>query len=142
MQQVTLERLETSDEGTFGRLILPGLTLFSGELPDRANLPNVSCIPAGEYAVRWTYSPRFKRFMYLVDGVAGRAGIRFHSANFMGDKACGLLCQLNGCIAPGMKLGRMDGQKAVLLSAQAMRLFEKSLNREPFRLEVIDVFVS
>jgi hypothetical protein len=74
--------------------------------------------------------------MYLVDGVKDRGGIRLHSANFMGDDTKGYKRQLNGCIALGEKLGVMGGQKALLLSAPAMRRFETLLAGEPFELEI------
>lgn len=133
---LVLERLETSDHGTFGRVLIDGRTLFTGELPDRDNAPNVSCIPAGTYRCAWTFSPAFKRFMYAVLGVPGRSGIRIHSANLMGAKPP-YLAQLNGCIAVGERLGTMDGQKAVLRSAPAVRCLEEAMERKPFDLEVL-----
>lgn len=133
-----LERYETSDQGTFGRMWAPrGLWLYSGELPWRDNRSNVSCLPEpGLHRVVWTWSPRFRRFMYLLLGTAPRAGIRAHSANFMGDAALGYRAQLNGCIALGEKLGWMDRQKALLLSAPAVRRFEDRMGHRPFVLEI------
>ena len=136
--KAVLERLESSDQGTFGRITFGSTTLFTGELPEKGNASNASCIPAGTYKCVWTYSPAFKRRMYLVDRVPSRAGIRIHSANFMGDKSCGLKCQLHGCIALGEKLGKMDGQKAVLLSVPAIRKLETFMNRQSFELEIVD----
>jgi hypothetical protein len=136
MRNVLLERLETGDAGTFGRITADGLVLYTGELPDRDNAANVSCIPAGTYTCSYTYSPRFRRLMYGIEPVPGRAGVRIHSANFMGDSAKGLRCQLNGCIALGERLGKMDGQKAVLLSAPAVRRFVDLMAGETFKIEV------
>lgn len=137
MNRVVLSRFETGDQGTFGKVFAPNLSLFSGELPDRDNKPNISCIPAKAYSCRWTYSPRFQRFMYLVEDVPERTGVREHSANLMGDKALGFKAQLNGCIAFGERLGWIDKQKAVLLSAPAMRRFEKQMNYKEFILEIV-----
>lgn len=134
--RVTLERHETSDQGTFGRLLAPNLTLFTGELPWRNNKSDVSCIPEGLYRGLWTYSNRFKRKMYLIEPVEDRAGIRIHSANLMGAKPP-FKSQLNGCIALGEKLGWIDGQKAVLLSAPAVRKFEALMKGRMFLLEVM-----
>jgi len=136
MTHVVLQRTETGDHGTFGLISAPGLNLFTGELPDRSNAPNISCIPAGTYRCLWTWSPAFKRFMYLVADVPGRSGIRIHSANLMGLKPP-WLCQLYGCIAFGERLGTMNGQKAILLSAPAVRRFEAAMNRAPFDLEIV-----
>ncbi len=135
-----LQRTESGDQGTFGRLVLPdGMTFFTGELPWRENRSNVSCIPADTYECRWTMSPRFRRMMYILLGTSPRAGIRKHSANLMGDKAKGYRAQLNGCIALGERLGWLDGQKALLLSAPAMRRFETAMAGRPFTLEIRDV---
>lgn len=136
MKRVVLTRHESTDQGTFGMIDLPGLWLFTGELPWRNNESNFSCLPPSVYLCDWTYSPTFKRFMYLLRGTDPRAGIRAHSANFMGDSRKGLLCQLNGCIALGEKLGRMEGQKALLLSAPAVRRFEAAMNYKQFVLEI------
>ena len=133
-----LERLETSDHGTFGRFTANGIVLYSGELPDRANAANVSCIPSGKYPCAMTFSPRFKRRMYLVGNVPGRAGVRFHAANLMGDASKGLKSQLNGCIALSERIGTMDGQKALILSAPAIRKLEEVMDGKPFELEIID----
>lgn len=137
-----LERHETGDQGTFGRMWARGLSLFSGELAWRDNRSNISCLPPGPgeaprlHRVVWTWSPAFRRFMYLVLGTEPRAGIREHSANFMGDDALGFRRQLNGCIALGEKLGWMDGQKALLVSAPAVRRFESHMGQAPFLLEI------
>lgn len=131
-----IDRLDRCDQGTFGRIVTRGLALFTGELPSRDNQPNISCIPTGLYQCVWTYSPRFARFMYLLLETSPRAGIRKHAANLMGDESKGYRRQLNGCIALGERLGWMDGQKALLLSAPAMRRFEDHMGRRPFILEI------
>ncbi len=137
LNKARIERLESSSQGTFGRFTYNDFVAFSGELPDRGNKPNVSCIPKGTYQCSWTYSPAFKREMYLIEGVPKRAGIRIHAANFMGDKEKGYKKQLNGCIALGLNLGKMDGQKALLTSKPAIRQFEALMNKEPFLLEIL-----
>jgi len=138
MIHAILERLDWGDQGIFGRVLVPGLILFTGELPYRDNQPDISSVPAAVYNVDWTYSLRFRRMMYLLLGTDPRAGIRAHSANFMGDDTLGYRRQLNGCIAFGEKLGWMGGQKALLLSAPAVRRFETHMERKPFKLEIVD----
>lgn len=88
----------------------------------------------------YTFSPRFKRRLYLVQGVQGRSGVRFHSANFMGASDKGYKYQLHGCIALGERRGIMDGQQALLLSAVAMRKFETEMGGLPFVLKVVNEF--
>jgi hypothetical protein len=133
---VFLERFDASAEGVFGRLTAGSLSLYTGELPYRHNLPDVSSLPPGSFRVAWTFSPRFKRWMYLLLDTGRRTGIRFHAANLMGDLAMGYRAQLNGCIALGEKLGHLDGQKALLVSAPAVRRFEEHMGGKPFLLEI------
>ena len=139
LPHVVIERAETGDQGTFGRLYAPqGFRRYTGELPERGNAPNVSRILADKHRAEWTWSPRFRRFMYILLGTSPRTGIRAHSANFMGDDTKGYRRQLNGCLALGERLGWMDGQKALLLSAPAVREFEAHMQYKPFELEIIN----
>lgn len=138
MKKARLTRFETSIQGTFGKIEFGSHVVFTGELPDYDNIPNFSCIPAGTYRVDWTYSPAFKRMMYLVTKVNGRSGIRIHSANLMGDRREGYKCHLYGCIALGERLGVLSGQKALLVSRPAISLLERWGGGESFILEIVD----
>lgn len=131
MRTARLVRQAKRSDGNFGVLTLEGNRFYTVERPDLNNQPNISCIPAGTYKVSMTFSPRFKRPMYLLQDVPKRAGIRIHPAN--------LASQLNGCIALGLKPGSIDGKRAVLLSAPAVRQFEQILGNGPFELEIIDL---
>lgn len=51
-----------------------------------------SCIPGGNYYLKWTLSTRLKKETFEVEDVTNRAGIRIHSAN--------VVDELLGCIAP------------------------------------------
>lgn len=135
-----LQRLEESDEGTFGHLVAARLVLFSGELPWRANAPSISCVPPGVYQALFTQSPRYGRALYLVTPVIRRSGIRIHPANVMGDLVKGFKSQLNGCIALGEKLGWLDKQKAVLMSVPAVRRLEEYFEGKQFQLEIRPCF--
>lgn len=133
---VKIYRVSTSDQGTFGKLIINDFKCFTGELPENHNIPNYSCIPVGSYKCEWTRSTRLKRFTYEVLEVPERAGIRIHSANFMGDDRKGYKKQVNGCIAFGEYLGQMDKQQALLISKPTVFRFELMMNKEPFILEI------
>lgn len=117
---------------TLGHIIIPPsvtgrttpLTLQTIERPWKNNAVGESCIPAGEYAVTWTRSPKFGRSTYELHGVPNRSAIRIHPANWA--------VQLEGCIA----LGTVRGQSAVLNSRIAVDEFEKLLGTRPFRLRV------
>lgn len=140
MDRIILERLETSDQGTFGRIRVGNEIFYTGELPWRDNANNFSCIPCGIYECHFTMSAHFKRELYLVENVNNRSGIRIHSANLMGDSTLGYLCQLNGCIALGEKLGTIAGQKAILISKPAVSKFERLMNGQSFILEIMNGF--
>ena len=137
MADAILTRLDRGDQGTFGRIVAGSLSLYSGELAWRDNKPNVSCLPEpGLHRVVWTWSPRFRRFMYLLLGTEPRAGIRIHPANFMGDESLNYRRQLNGCVALGERLGWIERQKALLVSAPAVSRFERHMQWKPFTLEI------
>lgn len=136
-ETVRITRLPSTDEGTFGRLTYNDFVVFTLELPWRDNAPNISCIPKGVYNCHWTKSERFKRMMYLIDGVKGRAGVRIHAANFAGDDSKGFKRQLNGCLSLGLNVGQIEGQRALLLSKPAVRKFEDLLKGKSFVLEIV-----
>jgi len=133
--RVILRQL-TDDQGTLGVLTAGDLRLFTLELPDRGNKSSVSCIPPGKYPVRWTRSPRLKKYTYEILGVPGRAGIRIHGGNFAGDVSKGYISHSLGCPLLGERVGRINGQRAILNSRLAVARFEKYLAGAPFVLEV------
>lgn len=139
MRTATLTRTRTGGQGTFGTLALEGLTLHTAELPDRDNQRNVSCIPAGDYACRMVRSPRFGT-VYLVDAVPGRSGVLIHGGNLAGDTALGWRTHSHGCILPGLHLGRLGDQRAVLCSRPALGRFMAALAGEPFTLQIREAF--
>ena len=97
------------------------------ERGDRCNEADVSNCPPGVYNLVWEYSDKFKMFLWELKGVPdGRSELKIHAAN-MWD-------QLNGCIAPGSHLGRLnrDGYYDVLASGTTLKRFHKAL--EPMQL--------
>jgi hypothetical protein len=129
--------MDSSDEGTFGRIEVGEISLHTGELPWRENAADQSCIPPGLYPCSYTFSPRLKRKTYLLGITGARTDIRIHSANLMGDVSKGFRAEVEGCIAIGYELGTLGGQKALIKSAAAIRYFEEFLDCQPFELEII-----
>lgn len=103
------------------------------ELPDKNNMPGISCIPVGIYLCKFTMSPSFGKKTYEIFDVSGRAGIRIHSAN--------LAVQLRGCVALGSALKDInnDGRQDVIHSGVTMAEFEKAMNYEDFYLHVTNL---
>src|ERR1700752_56692 len=117
-----LYRAESTDEGTFGTIILQdGWTCFTGELPWRDNKSNISCVPPGSYAVMPFTSSTHGKCLKL-ENVPNRTDVEIHAGNWCGDVSMGYDSDLLGCIIVGTNVGPLgpDGQKAVLNSKVAL----------------------
>lgn len=137
MKTVQIRRFGHDDEGTPGRLSVPGFKSLSLELPWRDNEPEVSCLPEGVYFARWTWSQKFRRFMYAIEEqIPHRGGFRIHSGNFAGDKRKGLRADSLGCPLLGYQLGRLNGQRAILVSRPCVADFVNHMERKSFTLEI------
>lgn len=103
------------------------------ERGDRNNQRNVSRVPSGVYDLIWEWSPKFKRNLWEIKGVPGRSECKIHPANFWD--------QLNGCIAPGIRLKDFDkdGYYDVTYSARTTNMFNSVLkNLSKTTIEIID----
>lgn len=141
MKTVTLRRTRMGDQGTFGVLEVDDLQLKTGELPWRQNARFISCIPAGSYLCHMTHSPKFNRDTYELEGVPARDDCRIHVANLMGDTRLGYRAEVEGCIALGLSYGRFEGQDGVSASSAAVKQFEDHMQRQPFRLDIVDEYL-
>lgn len=141
MKTARIIRAASTDQGTFGRLLLDdGQALFTTELPWRNNATQRSCIPPGTYTCALVNSPKFGR-VYGVQNVPGRSHVLIHPANVAGDVAMGWDSQLQGCIAPAQQLGALKNttgrmQRAGLVSRPAVRRLEAWAGGQPFKLEI------
>lgn len=109
------------------------------ELPWISNKPRISCIPTGTYECEFTYSPKYRRKLYLVKNVAGRSGIRLHSGSFAGRVDLGYRCHLLGCISLGKGFYGGPGTNSQLLlhtSRVTMSRFEKWAGGEKLLLTI------
>jgi len=136
--RATLIRTEHSDDGTFGVLALQGSPeiLYTAEPPWRDNEVNCSCIPCGEYLCERALSPS-RGWVYWVREVPGRSHIQLHVGNLAGDMAQGLKSDTEGCLLPGLTLGQLRNQRAVLDSLNALDYLCDYLQRQPFTLEIL-----
>lgn len=161
MIKATLTRLETGDDGTFGKLVFPGLLeLWIVELPwrdlncDGVGDPMRSCVTAGTYKCDHEESPTRKdkdgqpEKTYRLKNVKGRDGILIHAANFAGDVEKGYVSEVLGCLGPGLAIienmdlparlrtAKRSKQKGVSSSVKALKLLEDTLERESFELTI------
>lgn len=140
MKKVLLVRGPSTDQGTFGVLRFGKDQTSTLELPWRENRPQISCVPTGIYECRLVRSPRFGN-VYKLLSVPGRSNVLIHPANLAGDAALGWTTELQGCIAPCMRIGSMRNkagamQAAGLVSRPAVRFLMDWVNNEPFELEI------
>lgn len=104
-KKLSIFRYSFDQQGICGRLYENDKIICSTlERPDFKNISDdpktlineSSCIPAGFYKVKLTYSPRHKRDLFEILNVPSRNGIRFDIANNID--------QLLGCIAVGASI--------------------------------------
>lgn len=142
-----LIRFDSGEQGTFGRLFLHGLSLFTVEQPWKDNRPSFSSIPAGEYICVWRRSPKYG-WCYHVQDVEGRTHILIHPGNFGGDRELGYRSDTLGCILLTKKMGALSitqkgkriVQRAGLVSRPAVRAFHRLMNKQDFKLTIYDAF--
>lgn len=142
MNDIILVRLESTDQGTFGRLIVnrTGWSCATAELPWRDNARNRSCIPAGKYECDYLESSASGKYrkVYHVKDVPDRSGILIHAGNLAGDVEKGYKSDVDGCILLGTARGMLGTQYAVLSSKDAVKEFAIQLGRKPATLWIID----
>tara|TARA_R110002020_G_scaffold63770_8_gene169861 strand:- start:997 stop:1401 length:405 start_codon:yes stop_codon:yes gene_type:complete len=129
--------LRLRDDGTE---TLGALVIFDGlrkvfecktcELPWKANLRNISCIPRGKYHVSHRESVKYGNHLHI-EGVENRSFILIHVANFEE--------QLRGCVAVGKAYADIDGDGDLDITSSRVTL-KKLLDIVPIEgieLEII-----
>lgn len=109
---ILLKRIALRDTYTIGRLYIDG-QLMCDTLEDKVRdlskekkVYGETAIPYGAYKVSWTYSPKFKKYMPLLEDVPQFSGVRIHSGNTAKDSL--------GCILVGE-----NKQKGMVLNSRA-----------------------
>ena len=127
---ITLTLIRVCDN--LGLLFGPsGKICFIMEPKWRDNRSNVSCVPTGDYVVDYmkrSSSGKYKDCYHIQD-VKNRFGVLIHKGNTVNHTL--------GCLLPGVKTGTLNGQFAVLGSAQAMRKIHQVTGRKRFKLKII-----
>lgn len=103
-------------QGTNGTITFQGEEIcYTIELPDRNNIPRISCIPIGQYKLEKRRYPKHGE-QIGIPMVLGREAILIHAAN-------NALKELQGCIAPVTVLtgeGRGDYSGKALAKLKAL----------------------
>jgi len=130
--RIILQRLTTSDQGTFGVLIINNKPCFTTlELPWNNNQRNISCIPLGVYHAVKMFSEKFQKTVFVLEDVPGRDLIEFHIGNKIEDT--------EGCILLGMQYSLVEN--AIVVSRLAFNEFMNMMPSEGFTVSVIDITV-
>lgn len=122
MKTITLIRVESAPDGTFGVMLIDGHAFcVTLERPWVNNEKQVSCIPVGEYsAVRITRPSGQVTFMIV--GVPNRSAILFHPGNTIEDS--------KGCVLLGQFWEKLRENRAVKNSGHTFELFMRELEGE------------
>lgn len=136
MKRAVLLRISENNKQTLGRLfIFEGLDIAfeccTLELPFKANMRNVSCIPPGEYKVSPRNSEKYDDH-FQVENVMMRDYILIHPANYY--------TQLRGCIAVGYDFYDInnDGEHDLTHSRRTMKHL-LSVAPEGFSLIILNI---
>jgi hypothetical protein len=115
---------------TYGTLVAAGKVLYTIERPWLNNARNISCIPSGDYIVK--FLPRSGsgkyRNVWHIQNVLNRSGVLIHNGN--------LVIHSRGCLILGSKKGTLAGAPAVLGSRPALRKLQDILGTEDFILKI------
>lgn len=109
---ILLKRIALRDTYTIGKLYIDGQYTCDSledrvrDLSKEKKVYGETAIPYGTYKVSWTYSPKFKKYMPLIEDVPNFQGIRIHSGNTAKDSL--------GCILVGE-----NKQKGMVLNSRA-----------------------
>lgn len=137
--KMTLTRIETGEEGTFGRIVVNGLesgditSFTTAELPWKGNRTDVSCIPVGVYHCMIATSPKYGLCPHVFD-VPGRSEILMHYGNWAGSVEDGWYSNSHGCIL----VGKDFGQAAPKEGYKRQKMVTSSRDALADMLEVLD----
>lgn len=130
---VRLIRVEESNQGTFGNLLICSQVFcVTLECPDKLNECNISSIPAQQYQCLRIHSPQFGETFEIVD-VPGRSHILFHAGN--------IVSSTSGCIILAQYFGKLYGNRAVLNSGKTFKKFMEIMkDTDIFNLTIKEIY--
>lgn len=129
---IKIIRLEESDDGTFGVMMIDGhVFCVTLEPPDLDNKSNVSNIPPGSYTLRRGMSPKYGE-TFEISGVRSRSHILIHAGN--------IVDHTKGCVLVAQYFGKLKGDRAVLNSGKTFRSFmAKMEGMQACTIDIVEV---
>jgi len=125
MKQLEVVRLEKTDEGILGVLLIDGI-IFCSTLEH----PKLF-LKSGTYPAEFEYSPKFDRELYELKVTGERDEVKFHVGNTMKDST--------GCILLGKYPGYLDGKRAILSSGDTINRFHAELGGNLIQVCLLDL---
>lgn len=131
--KLKLERVQLDPDVTIGSMSVDGQwecwTLEDVVRPDGVKIHGETAISKGNYDVKITLSPRFKRQLPLIIDVKNFVGIRIHPGNTAGDT--------EGCILVGQdRLKKSIGRSVLAFNALFAKMNAALLRGEQINLEI------
>jgi hypothetical protein len=135
--KITVERFDFGSNETLSKLYIDGVFMcycIEDEVR-QVKIKGESCIPVGTYKVGKRHSPKFSpKFghpMLWVKDVPGFEFILIHTGNTDNDT--------EGCLIVGMRIGSLDGKRAVLDSKIAYNKIYPIISEAIDRFESVEI---
>lgn len=125
--KITVKRTFKGTEYTIGKLYIDGAyfcdTLEDTVRPANKKIAGKTAIPAGNYKVIKSYSPRFKKILPEILNVPNFTGVRIHAGNTAKDT--------DGCVLLGL-----NKTKGAVLDSQATMAYFMARTPNEFELTI------
>ena len=113
MKTITLTRLKKEGKAVKGEM---SFEMFNRDYePETFSQPTLEnadfIIPAGTYPVERTWSPKFKKFLPIINGVPDREGIRIHRGTIPEHSRGCVLTDLRGMANLDVLFNQIDRQE-------------------------------
>jgi hypothetical protein len=126
MKKLNLIRVETSEQGLLGVLLIDGVLEFVTLQPDSTD--KHFCIPAGHYRCKRFHGTKWPDTFEII--VPGHTALLFHILNLEDES--------EGCIGLGLKTGYINGKRAILESGTAFGQFMKIMGDDQDCILIIE----
>jgi len=128
--RVKIVRLEQTDQGALGSMLLDGELFCSTLEPDEGD-PVKHQIPPGLYPCQRFHGAKYKDTFEIV--VPGHTAVLFHAGNTEEHTLM--------CVLLGQYPGKLTGQRAVLNSGNTFKAFMEHLgDTQEFQVEIVNFY--
>lgn len=131
--KITTVQFEAGTDYMISKLYLDGVyyCYIIEDVLRKEKIKGKTAIPRGVYDIGITMSNRFKKYLPLLLNVPNYKGIRIHTGNTSDNT--------EGCLIPGLRLGQLNGKRAVLDSKKAFEYLFFSISNALDRGEDVTI---